>query len=249
MFGKNASENWEKYGAEDPYYGVLSHDRYHMGALDNDAKRAFFESGSDYIDNVVNIITKYIDSGFSPENSLDFGCGVGRLLIPISKISNNTSGVDVSESMLKEARKNIEIFSADNITLIESDDCSDLLSETYDFVHSFIVFQHIPVKYGMAIFTNIMNSLKPGGIGVLHFTYSNPGLHGIKGGIKRYLPFMKPILRVFKREKLQPEMQMNEYELNRIYEKLAIHRVSVVYSEMTDHDGIKGICLYFKKGG
>ena len=34
MFWKNASENWEKYGADDPYYGVLSHDRYHKEIMD-----------------------------------------------------------------------------------------------------------------------------------------------------------------------------------------------------------------------
>ncbi|MFK5913298.1 MAG: class I SAM-dependent methyltransferase [Woeseiaceae bacterium] len=169
------------------------------------------------------------------------------MLIPISKISSKATGVDVSESMLKEAKNNLKIFSIVNANLIESEDCENLAPSAFDFVHSFIVFQHIPVKYGMVIFNNIMNSLKSGGVGVLHFTYFNPGLHGAKGFVKRYFPFLKSIMKMLKREAIQPEMQMNEYDLNGIYEQLTIHGVSVAYSEMTDHGGIKGICLYFKK--
>ncbi|MFK5913736.1 MAG: hypothetical protein QM484_05115 [Woeseiaceae bacterium] len=76
MFGSKASENWEKYGSEDPYYGVLAHDRYHKKTLDIETRQSFFDSGSGYIDNVVDKITKYIDADFSPKNALDFGCGV-----------------------------------------------------------------------------------------------------------------------------------------------------------------------------
>ena len=198
MFWRNASENWEKYGADDPYYGVLSHDRYHKGILDGDSRQDFFDSGSEYIDVIVNKIIKHIDPEFAPDNSLDFGCGVGRLLIPISNISKQSSGVDVSASMLKEAKVNLKEFSISNAALIESDDCSSLKPLSFDFVHSFIVFQHIPVKHGMLILDNIMSSLKHGGVGVLHFTYWNPGLHGFKGFIKRFVPFLKSIKKAFK---------------------------------------------------
>ena len=32
---------WDYYGRHDPYFGVLSHDRYHSGALSEDARREF----------------------------------------------------------------------------------------------------------------------------------------------------------------------------------------------------------------
>lgn len=246
MFWKNASENWEKFGSDDPYYGVLSHDRYHKEAMDGDTRQAFFDSGSEYIDDVVNKIIKHVSPEFSPSNSLDFGCGVGRLLIPISKISKQATGVDVSASMLKETQVNLKEFSINNVELIESENCSCLKSSSFDFVHSFIVFQHIPIEHGMLILDNIMGSLKLGGVGVLHFTFWNPGLHGLKGWIKRFMPFLKFIKRAFNEEFFNPEMQMNEYDLNEIHKLLSTYGVSAVYSELSNHDGIRGGIFYFK---
>ena len=47
---------------------------------------------------------------------LDFACGTGRILLELANISENVTGIDVSESMLDIARKrvpNTEIINAD----------------------------------------------------------------------------------------------------------------------------------------
>ena len=47
---------------------------------------------------------------------LDFACGTGRILLELANISENVTGIDVSESMLDVARKrvpNTEIINAD----------------------------------------------------------------------------------------------------------------------------------------
>ena len=71
---------------------------------------------------ILSNIHKHLDPGFQPINALDFGCGVGRLVIPLAKISTSAVGIDVSESMLAEARKNCELNSVHNIDLVKSDD-------------------------------------------------------------------------------------------------------------------------------
>ncbi len=78
--------------------------------------------------------------------ALDFGCGVGRLVIPLSKIAESVTGVDVSESMLNEAISNCDNQNVNNANFIKADDNLSMLSGKYDFIHSYIVFQHIPTK-------------------------------------------------------------------------------------------------------
>jgi len=214
-----------------------------------DTKESFFKSGSIYVNGIVNKIRKHISPDFSPERSLDIGCGVGRLLIPISKISTEAVGVDVSASMLAEAEKNLVKFSIENTQLIESKDCANFQKHTFDFIHSYIVFQHIPVNHGMIIFENVLGALKPGGVGVLHFTYFNPSLHGFKGIIRNNLPFLRSIKKILTGESVEPEMQMNEYKLIELIEALSEKGVSELYVDITDHSGIKGVIIYFQKCG
>lgn len=55
MANKKASKNWEKYGAQDPYYGVLSHDEFHS----DNTRDQFFSSDEKYIEDVVGRIKDY----------------------------------------------------------------------------------------------------------------------------------------------------------------------------------------------
>ena len=41
-------------------------------------------------------------------NVLEIGCGLGRILIPMSKTFGNVFGVDVSDEMINECQKNIK---------------------------------------------------------------------------------------------------------------------------------------------
>ena len=56
------------------------------------------------------ILKKFISKYFSKpiENYLDFACGTGRVLSFMGQYSNNSIGVDVSESMLSVARDNVK---------------------------------------------------------------------------------------------------------------------------------------------
>ena len=42
----------------------------------------------------------------------------------------------------------------------------------FDFVHSVIVLQHMPVVAGMRVLNAMLRLLDPGGVGALHFTYA-----------------------------------------------------------------------------
>ena len=92
----NTDNEWEEWGKNNPYYGVLTHEKYRSKNLDENVKLEFFESGKKQIEHVISTCRRQIDKSFSPEMALDFGCGVGRLTIPLAKIAGHVVGVDVS---------------------------------------------------------------------------------------------------------------------------------------------------------
>jgi SAM-dependent methyltransferase len=244
----NSDKNWEIFGKTDPYYGVLSHEKFHINNITQEDLISFFKSGDDYITNLFKKIENLFPN-FKPKLSLDFGCGVGRLLIPLSKISLNAVGVDVSESMLTLAKKNIESLGINNINLFLGDDNLSEINETFDFIHSYIVFQHIPVKRGEVIFNNLLSLLKHGGVCVCHFTYSKLSARKVLGDfIRTYFPFGDRLLNlIYGRPLNTPSMQMNNYNVNSLFRIVLKHGVKSCYVDFTNHHNELGFLLIFQK--
>jgi len=249
MFNSNADKEWEKYGKHDPYFGVVSHDKFRTINLTDENKQEFFKSEFYYIDDVLEKIRQHIDQTFTIKKALDFGCGVGRLVIPLANIAQEVTGVDVSDSMLNEAKKNCEAKSINNVDFVKSDDRLSLLNGKYDFIHSFIVFQHIPVKRGERILENLIAHLECHGVCVLHFTYArNNKINKIVTFIIKYIPLSSNFINLIRGRKFfAPQMQMNAYDINRVFLMIQKANISDCYTEFTKHGEYLGIVIYFKK--
>ncbi|MFH1313761.1 MAG: class I SAM-dependent methyltransferase [Candidatus Eisenbacteria bacterium] len=249
MFNGSTDREWEKFGRDDPYFSVISDDKFRERNLTDENREDFFRSGYVYIDTICTKSREHIDPTFTIKQALDFGCGVGRLVIPLSDVAETVTGVDVSDSMLDEAKKNCETRSIKNVILVKSDDNLSSLTGKYDFIHSFIVFQHIPVPRGERIFKNLIDHLEDGGICVVHFTYAK--VHRIRklvSLVKNNVPLAKNFVNLIKgREFVAPQMQMNSYNLNRLFLVMQQSNVCECYFEYTNHGGELGVILYFKK--
>lgn len=253
MITGNTDVEWEKWGREDPYFGVLTNEKYRFKNLSDEAKENFFESGRAHVSSVLAVIRHYFDPKFSPAKILDFGCGVGRLVVPFCEIAEMVTGLDVSESMLKEAEKNCYKYRLKNTQLLKSDDELSLLDGNFDLIHSFIVFQHIPVDRGMQIFSRLLDHLEKGGICAVQFIYSHSNLKKNyqyppvpKVSIRTKLAHLIKMRRsyIFDRD---PSMQMNLYNLDEIFFVVYSRGISNIYAEFTNHDGVLGCFLYFQK--
>ena len=256
----NTDAVWEWFGKNQPYFGVLVDTKYTNEQLNEEAKNNFFASGKAHVDFVLETIKEHFDTNFTIQRALDFGCGVGRLTIPLSAACGQVVGVDASPSMLQEATKNAKEMGAENIEfLLADDDLSKIESESFDFINSFIVFQHIPVDRGYRLLQRLLNLLREGGVGALHFTYKTlgPGCkftlrnkHGFVWYFRYRSYFLNGIMNLVEGNSFGtplPIMQMNEYNLNAIHKLLYEHKCGEVYTRLTDHLGALGVLLFFRK--
>lgn len=245
---------WRRYGEKAPYFGVFGQAEFLNKNLDDDRLSFYFTSGEKYVEELFSVVRTGIDPDFAPEKILDFGCGPGRMVIPFSRKAREVYGLDVSEKMLEEARKNCAEVGVKNAVFRLSDDqLSGLSEQKFDLIHSFIVLQHLNTKRGEKLIAKLIDHLAEGGVGALHVTYADsvPG-RNILNFFRYKIPYLYLMQRVFGflffRRPMHgyPQMQMNNYDLNRIYRILQDRGVEKVISVFTKHFGYLGISLYFR---
>jgi len=169
MFRNDPDADWERYGAEDPYYSMLNTERYRVRKLDDELIHELLQTGEANVEYFLH----FAEQRFGPLSrgrALEFGCGVGRHLLPLARQFGNVTGADVSRSMLREAERNCERARAANVELVTSDDELREVQGKFDFVLSYLVFQHIPVRRGESIIVRLLDRVAPGGIAAIHVT-------------------------------------------------------------------------------
>lgn len=244
-----SDEEWEKWGRFEPYYGVITEHRNFRANFDAAAREAFFAVGRTHIEHVLAACRHHLDPGFSPRRALDFGCGVGRVVVPLAALAERVVGADVAESMLVEARRNCAALP--NVTLVRTDDGLaqlDGICERFDFIHSYIVFQHIPVARGRRIFAGLVDRLAEGGIATIQLKYADRSRADTFGLRPPQAWRPQARRRYCYRERCRDvQMQMNAYPLNEMLFILQERGIRDVHVAFCDHDGQLGVFLYFRK--
>jgi SAM-dependent methyltransferase len=242
--------DWNHLGELDPYYAVLTNPEYTRAALDDAALEAFFQTGEKHIRQILDLIHSSFDPTFHPVRSLDFGCGVGRVLIPLARLSSVAAGIDISPAMLAEARRNCEARGLDNVEYILSDDRLSRLEGKYDFIHSFIVFQHIPRGRGEKILTELLAHLAEGGIIACQFYLFKraPVWKRSINWLRRSIPLVHPLLNLIEgKVPGYPAIQMHPYDLGRILQIFNQAGCGLSLNQFTEHHANCGVVLVARK--
>ncbi len=237
---------WELWGRYEPYFGVITDEKYKRAALVEQAYLDFFDSGDLHVKFVMDFIQRTMITDFTPESVLDFGCGVGRTLIPFARLAKSVHGSDVSTTMLAEARINCDNHMVTNVNLFKTTDSLEEITGPYDLIHSFIVFQHIPIPRGLTILRNLIAFLKPNGVLALQITYAGM-IADASGTVTREIRVESarkpsgmsaaPIM----------HMQMNHYDLNDVLFILHTNEISIVNLYLTDHGGQLGVFIFGRR--
>ncbi len=209
------AEDWEELARREPYFAVLTREDF-LGAEKNAAATAaFFDIGETDVASLVAEISSCLGRELSLTSSLDFGCGVGRLTIPLARRAARVVACDVAPTMLAHARQNAERAGLQNITYIESRELAQLPRGTVDFVCSLLVLQHIPPKVGYAIIRMLLDLLAPGGVAALDVTFARSGgpIRRLARAIRARSQLVHRAVSMLRRDPHRlPYMQMNEYD-------------------------------------
>lgn len=95
---------------------------------------------------------------------LDFGCGIGRIARSVAPLVKEYYGVDFSREMVGKAKSYHKDYNNVQFFVNNGCDLSIFENNTFDFVYSCLVFQHIHKEPGVKYISEIYRVLKPTGV-------------------------------------------------------------------------------------
>jgi len=152
---------YEVFGSEDPFYAVLSYDRYRKEKLD---KADFYATGKQQIADTLQTADR-LGLKIGRQRALDFGCGVGRLTNALAGHFDQVVGVDVSSTMVETATAHCDAASC-RFVVNKEPDLRVFEDAEFDFVYSDITIQHIPKPASENYVREFLRIIKPGGYAV-----------------------------------------------------------------------------------
>jgi 2-polyprenyl-3-methyl-5-hydroxy-6-metoxy-1,4-benzoquinol methylase len=246
----SSEKDWINWGRMDPYFGVLSENKFRSENI-NFHKEEFFNSGEHHVARQIDIIERRWGRDIAKRTAVDFGCGVGRLVIPLSRYYERVIGIDISPDMLAEAEKNCIEQGVNSADFCAAPSELDQFDRQIDLVNSHIVLQHIKTSVGISLISQLLASLAPGGVASLHVTTSRK-LKPVKEFIyivKHYIPFTKYMLNLVQGKRWnEPLMQMNNYPIYIILDLYRSMGMVDIFCEPT-FDSSYGFVIYARKAG
>jgi ubiquinone/menaquinone biosynthesis C-methylase UbiE len=221
---KELKRNWDQFGEIDPLWAIVTAKDKKENKWD---EKEFFATGKLLMEQTIKE-ARQINPSLKFSKALDFGCGVGRLTLPMSDYFVEVVGVDIAPSMIRLAEK---YKTKENCKFILNDkpDLRIFNDESFDFIVSFITLQHMAPRYSKKYIKEFARILKPGGMMVFNLP-SGLIVYPKKKGIKEFFSvnYIKRILGFYRSKKPTMEMYyINEDEIIRLLEK---SRIKVIKS-------------------
>jgi 2-polyprenyl-3-methyl-5-hydroxy-6-metoxy-1,4-benzoquinol methylase len=235
---------WDRWGRTEPYFGVLADPRFSKNQI-ADNRSTFFESGYSQVEAILTTFERHFGP-LARGSSLDHGCGVGRLAMPLAGKFDKVIGVDVSPAMLAEAEANCAAGGLTNLHFALADDRLAAVARTFDFVNSAMVLQHVPVRRGMRIIGALIGRVAPGGGFHLHLsTRNDPRRSRALWWASANVPGVKLVQNVLAgRAWNAPAMQMNNYSVSAVVDMLAESGVHQVLLQSETHGKFLTVSIY-----
>ena len=240
--------DWTIWGENDPYFGVLSTPKFRASQIAS-TKPEFMAEGEAYVDRHLAEIEAYLGK-VGCKKALDFGCGVGRLAIPLARRFESVVGLDVSVGMLRESERNAAEAGLTNTTFYVSDDSLSNAPDKFDFVHTYIVLQHIPVSRGMKIIQELLERVEFDGIVSLHVNLERRTPFHLQAvyWARTRVPFANGLFNLLRgRPIAEPCMQMNEYSLRDVLEATAVAGFGTAVVRFENHGMCRTVQIFARR--
>ena len=236
LLERDTDADWRELGRAQPYWGVIARPEYRTENLTPTNVEAFYLSGIADMADIVARITAA--AGEAPRGrALDFGCGAGRLTEAMCAYVDSVTGYDVSPGMLERARAR-----KGKAAYVDQ-----LPDGPFDWINSFIVFQHIPPERGLTLIEQLMTRLAPGGVISLHVTIwrERPHEWPVSRGWRSW--FAAPLKWLWTHRLPLGQIIMFDYDLSQVVRKLNEAGIIDLTLAGTDHGGHHGVIIIGRK--
>jgi len=151
--------DWNQRAREDAHYYVA------FGGRDQD-EEGFDATAADVLPCLEFELKRFSKSGNRRSwRALEIGCGPGRLMKPLSRYFGEIHGVDVSDEMIRIARRRLSGVPHAHVHATNGASLAQFADDSFEFVYSYAVFQHIPSRdVVLEYMRETARVLKPGGI-------------------------------------------------------------------------------------
>lgn len=154
--------SWEAFGREDPMWAVLTEPSRKGRRWD---PQQFLATGEREIDELFGELDAFGIS-VGRDRALDFGCGAGRLTQALADRFDRCEGVDIAASMVAEAERLNRHGDRVRYHVNPVADLTLFAAETFDFVVSYLVLQHMEPRYAKRYIAEFIRVLKVGAVAV-----------------------------------------------------------------------------------
>lgn len=165
---------WETLAKLDPLWAILSDNNKRFGNWNMDD---FFATGEKEIAASLQYLREKRILVHKMKRALDFGCGVGRLTRALAKYFPCVYGLDISTTMINEAKRLNAAYQNCHFKVNKEDYTLHFPKNYFDFIYSNNVLQHFPnTEIALKQISDFIRLLKPSGIAIFQFPSKLPFL-------------------------------------------------------------------------
>jgi SAM-dependent methyltransferase len=161
--------------AHEPYFTVLTDPKFLRAHLTDESRREFFAGGETLVDFMWRTIQLRLAPDFAPTAILEYGCGAGRLAIPLARRAARRAGtvtaVDRSPAMLRTAQAEADAHGVGSHIVFCTPDALFSRETRFDFVTCYLVLQRMRPAAGLALVRALLQRIGSGGVGLFQFPY------------------------------------------------------------------------------
>jgi SAM-dependent methyltransferase len=166
------ARTWTALGAKPPHHSMLTGSNFFPQNLGEPAIERFYTGGGAEGRLIRSVLDRHGFGDTLSKTCVEFGCGLGRVSLALSRMFESVVGYDTSAAHIKlaEERKITQKFENVEFVLLTDID-QELIS--CDFLYSRLMLQHNPPPLMRYLIGSMLGSLRHGGVAIFQMpTYA-----------------------------------------------------------------------------
>ena len=242
---------FDAFAAREPFFATVTDPKFLRANLTPVRERKFYATGEALVERMFAIIEAGLVPGFAPVSMLEYGCGPGRLAIPLSRRPGSVSAIDRSPVMLDVARREAARRGAGHIAF-DAPDAFAASSRKFDLVVCYHVLQRLSTRTGLSLIRSLVDRMSPGGVGVFQWPLGTGASAGVQvtRWAREHLPGVNATInRLRRKPSADAFIPTHAYALDEVMAVLKAAGCSGTHVVLEQSEGLDYAIAFARKAG